>query len=106
MTIITFILNEYSEEDENTYISRNMSLIGYYYANNKPTNIQFYTWDDSTGSYTIYTQNIDEYTLQSSNSSSSFTESSTTIIEASENGTMFADVDQFSEKNFGMNTKM
>ncbi len=87
----TFILNEYSEEDENTYISRNMSLIGYYYANNKPTNIQFYTWDDSTGSYTIYTQNIDEYTLQSSNSSSSFTESSTTIIEASENGTMFAD---------------
>ncbi len=87
----TFVLNEYSEKDEKTYISRNISLIGYYYANNKPTNIQFYTWDDSTNSYTQYTENIDEFTLQSTNSNSAYTESASTLIGAGEDGALLVD---------------
>ncbi|MBR2391699.1 MAG: hypothetical protein IKB06_04335 [Clostridia bacterium] len=53
----------YNKVAESTYINRNISLYGYYYATNEPTNIQFYTWDKDNLNYVEYTGNTDQYTL-------------------------------------------
>ncbi len=63
------VFDEYDKTDEATYVDRNITLYGYYYANNTPTNIQFYTWnndwDSSNPAYLPYTNNEEEYTLSS-----------------------------------------
>jgi len=61
----SFKFVEYNENREATQIMENTMIFGYYYANNQPTNVEFYTWDDSGNEYTMYEENIDEYTLQS-----------------------------------------
>ncbi|MBQ8425184.1 MAG: hypothetical protein IJX17_04115 [Clostridia bacterium] len=48
---------------------KDTTIIGYYYANNQPTSINFYTWNDTKSSYEKYEKNIDEYTLQSTTTS-------------------------------------
>jgi hypothetical protein len=75
------MLTEYDKASEATYINKNITLYAYYYAQNKPTSIQFYTWDDATSSYKLYTGNKDEYTLNSNVTSSAF---------ATENGNLVA----------------
>ena len=53
----------YNKVAESTYINRNITLYGYYYATNEPTNIQFYTWDKDNMNYAEYTGNTEQYTL-------------------------------------------
>ena len=53
----------YNKAAESTYINRNITLYGYYYATNEPTNIQFYTWDKDNMNYAEYTGNTEQYTL-------------------------------------------
>ncbi len=71
---ITF--DAYNDIDEASYIKRNIVLYGYYYSNNTPTNIQFYTWNndynENSPAYLPYTNNADEYTLSSSDEMSPF----------------------------------
>lgn len=74
------LFTEYVRENEETYINRNITLYGYYYALNRPTSIQFYTWNDETNSYVLYTNNTDEYTLNSNTESSPFTNDNGTLI--------------------------
>lgn len=73
----TIIFSLYDQAQESTYIHRNITLYGYYYANNSPTNIQFYTWNnnwsESDPAYVPYTNNTTEYTLSSVDDSSPFT---------------------------------
>ena len=70
------VFNAYNDVDEATYINRNIVLYGYYYSNNTPTNIQFYTWNnewnENSPAYLPYTNNADEYTLSSSDEMSPF----------------------------------
>ena len=74
-----FILTEYNQQREETRIAENIILFGYYYANNKPTSLQFYTWNDTTNSYEQYKNNIDEYTLQSNTNSYRFDNTNTEL---------------------------
>lgn len=66
----------YNNVDEATYLSRNIVLYGYYYSNNTPTNIQFYTWNndwsENSPAYLPYSNNSDEYVLSSSNEASPY----------------------------------
>ena len=78
------LFTEYVQESEATYINRNITLYGYYYAMNRPTNIQFYTWDDDTNSYTAYNGNTEEYTLNSNTENSPFVNENGTLIPKEE----------------------
>lgn len=78
------LFTEYVQESEATYINRNITLYGYYYAMNRPTNIQFYTWDDDTNSYTAYNGNTEEYTLNSNTENSPFINENGTLIPKEE----------------------
>lgn len=75
----SMIFTEYDQAMERTSFRNNITLVGYYYANNKPTSINFYTWSDSSNSYKEYTNNIDEYTLQSTTNSYAFTADNSTL---------------------------
>lgn len=70
------VFDAYDVDDEASYVDRNITLYGYYYSNNTPTNIQFYTWNndwnENSPAYLPYTNNKEEYTLSSSNEVSSF----------------------------------
>lgn len=65
-------LTNYNKESESTYINKDITLYGYYYAISKPTNIKFYTWDKNNSGYTLYTGNQNEYTLNSNITNSLF----------------------------------
>ena len=66
------MLSEYNIVKEATYISRNITLYGYYYSINKPTSLKFYTWDDNVDSYVEYSGYSDDYTLTSNTTTAPF----------------------------------
>lgn len=72
----TYQFDLYDKGDEATYISENITLFGYYYSDNTPTNLQFYTWNDdwseSSPAYLPYTNNSSEYTLSGVDATSSY----------------------------------
>lgn len=74
------IITEYNKSLEATYIKRNISLYGYYYANNKPTSLTFYTWDDNSSSYVEYSRNSEEYTLTSNITTNAFVKKDGQVI--------------------------
>ncbi len=92
--IVSLVFNEYNINMERTSFRKDVCLIGYYYANNKPTSINFYTWNDNTNSYEQYTNNIDEYTLQSTTNKLSFITESTSCELGPAQGDL-----QYSEAN-------
>lgn len=63
---------EYNKLSEATYLKRNITLYGYYYAVNEPTSITFYVYDDDQQKYVPYTGNKNEYTLTASNENNVF----------------------------------
>ena len=71
------VFDAYDVDDEASYIDRNITLYGYYYSNNTPTNIQFYTWNndwnENSAAYVPYSNNKEEYTLSSSEENSPYT---------------------------------
>lgn len=71
------VFDAYDIDDEASYIDRNITLYGYYYSNNTPTNIQFYTWNndwnENSAAYVPYSNNKEEYTLSSSEENSPYT---------------------------------
>lgn len=58
-------LKNYDKACEASYINKNLTLYGYYYAISRPTNIKFYTWDKDNGAYSLYAGNQNEYMLNS-----------------------------------------
>lgn len=70
------IFDAYDNVDESSYFKRNIVLYGYYYSNNTPTNIQFYTWNndwnENSPAYLPYTNNGDEYILSASDDMSDY----------------------------------
>ena len=72
----TYQFDMYDKTDEATYINRNITLYGYYYSSNTPTNLQFYTWNDdwneNSPAYLPYTNNASEYTLSAKEDFSSY----------------------------------
>ena len=63
---------EYNKLSEATYLKRNITLYGYYFAVNEPTSITFYVYDDNQQKYVPYLGNRNEYTLTASNENNNF----------------------------------
>lgn len=74
------MITEYNKSLEATFIKRNITLYGYYYANNKPTSLTFYTWDDNSSSYVEYSRNSEEYTLTSNITTNAFVKKDGQVI--------------------------
>lgn len=66
------IFVEYNKVKEATYLKRNITLYGYYYAINEPTSITFYVYNEDKQNYVPYTGNMNEYTLNSNTENKPF----------------------------------
>ena len=89
----------YSKDWEATAFRQNLCLVGYYYANNKPTSINFYTWNDNENAYEQYTNNITEYTLQSTETKYAFKEENLTTHELVRDKNITPYIDSTDEEN-------
>lgn len=65
------VFTEYDEDQESKYLNRNLTLYGYYFSQNKPTSVQFYTWDKDAYKYTELNSD-GKYILNSNTSGSPF----------------------------------
>lgn len=87
--------NIYDSVDESTYISRNITLYGYYYSSNTPTNIQFYTWNndwsEDSPAYLPYNSSSDDYVLAASKESSPFVIESDASLTPSPDSSQYVD---------------
>lgn len=63
---------EFNKVKEATYLKRNITLYGYYYAINEPTSITFYVYNEDKQNYVPYTGNMNEYTLNSNTENKPF----------------------------------
>ena len=68
---VTVLFTTYGDKEGN-YINHNISLYAYYYAENKPTDVIFYVWDDKTMSYIPYNGNSTDYKSNFKSENSAF----------------------------------
>lgn len=95
---ITFL--QYDQLKESTYISRNITLYGYYKPINAPTSIEFYTWNDTNKNYVPYYGNKQEYTLNANLELSPFIQDTTTFeVSLKNDQNDFVDVDNYAKFN-------
>ena len=88
---------------ESEYIKRNITLYAYYYSRNNPTSLQFYTWDDASTSYKLYTGNSDQYTLNADITDSPFVAGGDGILSEKDEKVFY--VDDSGRAMININTK-
>ena len=94
-------LRNYTAVRESQYIKRNITLYAYYYSRNNPTSLQFYTWDDASRSYKLYTGNSDAYTLNADIVDSPFVTNSSNLLEEKEEKVFYTDDNGYAMINIG-----